>query len=83
MNIKWHVRLGALVSQTNPKDYWPKYWVATNQFGDFLTAVTPDSTKKWCVALSPNKIERFDDIHEAKRRAEDWIRKSVELERLV
>ena len=83
MNIKWHVRLGALVSQTNPKDYWPKYWVATNQFGDFLTAVTPDSTKKWCVALSPNKIERFDDIHEAKRRAEDWIRKTVELERLV
>ena len=83
MNIKWHVRLGALVSQTNPKDYWPKYWVATNQFGDFLTAVTPDSTKKWCVALSPNKIERFDDIHEAKRRAEDWIRKSVGLERLV
>ena len=83
MNIKWHVRLGALVSQTNPKDYWPKYWGATNQCGDFLTAVTPDSTKKWCVALSPNKIERFDDIHEAKRRAEDWIRKSVELERLV
>ena len=83
MDIKWHVRLGALVSQTNPKDYWPKYWVATNQFGDFLTAITTDSTKKWCVALSPNKIERFDDIHEAKRRAEDWIRKSVELERLV
>ena len=83
MDIKWHVRLGALVSQTNPKDYWPKYWVATNQFGDFLTAITTDSTNKWCVALSPNKIERFDDIHEAKRKAEDWIRKSVELERLV
>ena len=83
MKIEWNVRLSPLVTQTNPKDYWPKYWVATNQSGDFLTAITTDSTNKWCVSFAPGEIERFDDIHEAKRKAEDWIRKSVELESLV
>ena len=72
MKIQWEVRLGALVSQTNPKDFWPKYWVATSE-GKLLTAITTDSTNKWCVSLSPNKMERFDDIHEAKRRAEEWL----------
>ena len=83
MKIEWNVRLSPLVTQTNPKDYWPKYWVATNQSGDFLTAITTDSTNKWCVSFAPGEIERFDDINQAKRRADYCIRKAVELESLV
>ena len=77
MNITWTERLASTVTQLNPKDYWPKYWIATNENGKFLTAITPDSNNQWNVSVSPNKKERFQSIEDAKQRAEEWLRNSL------
>ena len=72
-DIHWTEHLGALVSQTDPQDYWPKYWVARDSNNRFLTALTTDSSRQWCLTLAPGHTEKFVDIGEAKTKAEEWI----------
>ena len=71
--IYWTEHLGAVLSQTDPKKYWPKYWVATDSNTRFLTALTTDSSRKWCLTLAPGHTEKFSDIDTAKTKAEEWL----------